>query len=565
MAAVLGLSGCPGDDGPSNDTEGSTGTTGTSTSPSTGPGVTTDPETTTGADTTEGETTSDETTMGTTAGDPTLLERMLEAVGGQDQIDALASAEFQATGNRGLVNEGLNPGDPAVTASTFTTTVALDFSDYQVRNDITRDILFVSLPMPLQITEQATVGGGYVSGVESIFGFPTGNMLSDRFASTLKQAILLNPHYLLKELSADSSGAVEAGTADFDGQTYDLLEIEDDIFPITLWVDQRTDLIVRLTTMENTHLHRDTMLEVTYDDWQDAGDGVLFPQQVQLLLDGQLIHDETRSDVQANAELPKDTFVLPPEANPMLNESEFDRGLVNHQHNQIFASIGIPIDGLQPFITSTELVPGVHHITGGTHHSMVIEQQNGLVVIEAPLNAQRCESILSWIDMNFGGAPVTHVVLSHHHEDHSACARTFVATGATLVVHEAAETFFDDVLARPSTIEPDRLENTPIMDPIIEVVPTGGSFVLDDPFNPVEIYELVNTHAADMVFPFMPNAGVAFTADIYSPGNPSLFPTGPQEVLDAFDTHGVRMMVNTIAGAHGGTAPLAELEMLAGG
>ena len=82
-------------------------------------------------------------------------------------------------------------------------------------------------------------------------------------------------------------------------------------------------------------------------------------------------------------------------------------------------------------------------------------------------------------------------------------------------------------------VEPDRLENDPVA-AVIETIPTGGTYVLDDVNNPITIYEMPSTHAQDLVLPFVESAGIAFTVDIFSP-NFGANPFGAQEVLDAFD------------------------------
>ena len=157
--------------------------------------------------------------------------------------------------------------------------------------------------------------------------------------------------------------------------------------------------------------------------------------------------------------------------------------------------------------------------------------QSGFMPFGTTMSDPDKQVILDWIDTDLGGAPVTHVVVSHHHEDHVAGVRVFVATGATLVVHEVAETFFDEVVTAPSTIEPDRLEDNPVA-ATIETIPTGGLYVLDDPTNPITVYEMVSTHAQDMVLPYVESSGIAFTVDIFSP-NFGANPFGAQEVLDA--------------------------------
>ncbi|MEX1364782.1 MAG: MBL fold metallo-hydrolase [Nannocystaceae bacterium] len=568
---LLALGGCPSDDtSPPGATDGDTSTTMADSSSTTGDSSSADSSSSDSSSTT-GDTTEGSSSTGT--GEADLLEQVLEALGGRDEVEALATAELQVTGTRYMANQGLMPGDPALAVSDFDTTVSFDFSTLSVRNDIVRGILFFPVPGPLLITEWAVpdAGGGYVQGVEGLFpGSPAeSTMLSDRYASTLEQAVLLNPHAILQDAAAGETIATEVGTGEWDGQTFDLLELSGglDDLPIVLWIDQETDLLRRAVSLENSHLHRDVEIEARYDGWQNTDADVLFPSGVQLYVNGELIHDETRNQVDANVRFDADLFTLPDGANPVLDEAEFERGLANHHHNQIFASIGIPTDGLQPFIMASELEPGVHHITGGSHHSLIVEQEGGVVVFEAPLNAQRCESILQFIDDELGGAPVTHIVLTHHHSDHSACARTFVATGAELVIHESAQAFFEDVLAAPSTIEPDRLEIDPVMNPVIQTVPEGGSLLLDDPTNPVEVFDMASSHSFDMVLPYVdpagPNNGVLFTSDIYAPGSISL-PPGPQETLDAINLIGIAGELSTIAGGHGGVGDLDTLIVEAG-
>jgi glyoxylase-like metal-dependent hydrolase (beta-lactamase superfamily II) len=566
LGVVLLLAGCADDAGPpAGETEtGSDTSTATSvTSPSTtNPSTTTDASSSTDASSTSGSDDSSSTGM-----QGSLLERVLAAIGGRDELDALLHVRMTATATRNVPGEGVMPGDPAVHASDQATIVSLDVDTGSVRNEITRTTAFIPTAAPLQITEIAQAGvSGWIEGVESIFGGPPGaDMLSDRYASTLTQARLLNPHVLLTPLLDDASGATEAGTADWDGTTYDLLELEADAHPITLWVDPETDLVARLTTLENSHMHRDVEIEVRYDDWQDTRAGVLFPAHVQLLLAGETILDETRSAFDT-AELGPETFALPKEANPALDPAEVARGERNHQHNQLFASIGIPNDGLQLTIVADEPAPGIHVLTGGSHHSIVVEQENGLVLLEAPLYAQRCEAILDWAAAELPGQAFTHVVISHHHDDHAACARVLVAEGATLVIHDASEAFFEEILAAPSTIEPDALELAPVADPPILTVPAGDSITLDDPTRPLALYDLPNAHAADMVLPFLPGPGIAYVVDLFSPGFPGGDPNGAAAILDAFAQHGITDDVQLVVGGHGfGYATVADLQALAGG
>lgn len=123
------------------------------------------------------------------------------------------------------------------------------------------------------------------------------------------------------------------------------------------------------------------------------------------------------------------------------------------------------------------------------------QRRTGLILFEAPLAESRCNALLAWIGDAFPGAKVSHVVVSHIHVDHAACARTMVAQGATLFVGEGAEGLLPEVLAAASTVEPDALQASPVADPPIELVAADGTFSIEDELRPVTVYGMPNTHS----------------------------------------------------------------------
>jgi glyoxylase-like metal-dependent hydrolase (beta-lactamase superfamily II) len=195
----------------------------------------------------------------------------------------------------------------------------------------------------------------------------------------------------------------------------------------------------------------------------------------------------------------------------------------------------------------------------GTHNSLVVEQQQGIVIIEAPNYPERSDAILAWAAQTFPNKPVTHVITTHHHSDHSAGLRSFVAAGATVVMHEAAETYYlDDVFAAPSTISPDSLAVAPL-EPSTLPVPVSGA-TLDDPNIPITLSQLGTGHCADMLLIHVGTAGgLVFESDLYNPGNggSTLNPAFAQDLLTAIQAGEPTAMV---VGGHGGESLLAELE-----
>jgi len=490
--------------------------------------------------------------------DATPLEKAILGVGGEEALDGLGGFRIEASGDRRIGLEGFRAEDESGPARPFEAVVAHDVAGDRLHIDYERVTLFGG-----QNTYAVILDGdvGVVDGVESAFGAPGGDMTSDRWAATRKQERLLNPQLLLREVAADPSLVTDGGLELFDGSLHHVLQVADEVYPISLFVDARTGELAKLETVENDFLLGDSSIEVFYGGWQGWGQSgsVRFPADVVIALAGEIVHAEHRAQVAVNPALDEALFAFPDGAAPTYDEADAARGERNHQFHESFATIGVPLDGLQVDVVADELAPGVYHIIGGSHHSMVVEQADGLVFIEAPLYEARGQAVLDWAAEAFPGKPVTHVVATHHHRDHTGSLRTAVARGAQVLVGEPSRAFFERVFAAPHTVEPDELAREPRR---AEVVPVSDSVTLADPVNPVVLHHIQTTHSADFVIAELPAQGMVFQSDLYSPGNPpSPGADRERELYQAIVDR--ELSVQTMVGGHGTTSTFEEFEAIA--
>lgn len=488
-----------------------------------------------------------------------LVSRALDGLGGRLAFESLETFKLQSSGERSFSDEGPTPDGPPTLAHNFENVQSFEVSTRSFRVDVERTVRFGGLAIPQSFSEVVLDTRGHISGVESLAQFPTGDLSSDRRAAISRQQRLLNPHLILRALLDGRRSASLGDSETVDGRDHDVLLVSDDIAPLELFVDQQTNTITKLVTREHHPLRRDVEIEVSYQDWTQDSE-VSFPLKVQLKMDGQTNHDEVRSSVETNVALDASVLAFPDGASPQFVAAEAARGELLHNWHRSFASVGAPIGGIQSNVEAVELAPGVHHLMGGSHHSMVIEQQNGLVVFDAPLYDERCDAILNWIEDEIGRMPITHVVLSHHHQDHVACARTLAARGAALVVGETARGLWTSVLERPSTLVPDQLSSAPVSARIL-TVSADGSLMLEDDRNPIRVFGLPTDHSHDMLVPVLEQSGISFVVDIFNPGNGgfSFIVGGPQELLASFQALGLMDTITTLAGGHGASGPLSEL------
>ena len=177
----------------------------------------------------------------------------------------------------------------------------------------------------------------------------------------------------------------------------------------------------------------------------------------------------------------------------------------------------------RPKINVIEIEKGIYYLSAlpiDGVYTMVVEQDNGVVVIEPGMNDLKGEEIIKWIKKNIPNKPLTHLISSHHHNDHGAGIRPYIAEGAALVVHETAEEFYRAQINRPkSSIVIDALDRkmSNLSVTIIGVSPDEG-YTINDSNRPVSVYPVFNGHSEDMVIAFLDNQNLLYAADLYISG-----------------------------------------------
>ena len=109
-----------------------------------------------------------------------------------------------------------------------------------------------------------------------------------------------------------------------------------------------------------------------------------------------------------------------------------------------------------PAVTVTRLDDEIY-LTGGTHHSVLIEQDDHLVMVEGPQNEARSLAVIAKAKETAPGKPIRYLVNTHAHFDHSGGLRTYVDEGAIIVTDAGNRAFYEQAWSAPRTLKPDRL------------------------------------------------------------------------------------------------------------
>lgn len=484
---------------------------------------------------------------------PSALDALVVALGGEERLDSLTGLRIAGSGVRYIPNEGVRPDDEPIQANSFERVVSLDVEADALRVDTSRDIEFL---FPGSQMYSDIVRGNLGASTQLFFGAPLGALGSDKVASIRRQELLLTPALMARGLTA--AGVVSAADVDLDGVRHHRVVATGGAAPVTFFINADTGELTKLATLELDFYRRDVALEVFYGDWATTDD-LPFPRSVRVVRAGHTLFSEAISSVTVNPAFEAATFEFPADVAPRFDAELFERGELSHQWYYLLDSIGLPFTGVDVQITPTEIgSSSVLQLVGASHHSFVVEQEDGLVLVDAPLHDDRGGALVEFLDTFYPGVAIKDVVVSHFHEDHVSGIREVLGrTGANLVVHASTEAFWRELLAAPSTLKPDALAQNP-REVNIETVPEGGELEIADAANPVVLYHLATAHAADMLLTYQPTSNSVFVVDIYSPGNPAQLAAGDLDA--ALTEHAIPTEGLTIVGGHGGTGDYAALQ-----
>ncbi|WP_437328877.1 hypothetical protein [Sorangium sp. So ce381] len=328
-------------------------------------------------------------TAGGDAGSPT--DRLVAALGGRDAIEATTNERITASGER------FDPGESSVPGTTwlvseFTMTATTELGADRARTELNVDVAFPRRA-ELAFTEVRSGGRGYVAGHDNVFAVgPTPPLAipAARVASAEKHADLVSPLRLLRRALAEERGIRADGLAEVDGKELEVLRITLAGRPdVRMFLDPASHLPVKSETTEDHPPVGDATVEAIYGDYRKV-DALTLPHAVTLRVDGLDIHKEVRSKIELNVGTDADFYAL-----------LGDTSAAPHDHGHAafaqrssewllsFEFMGLPIfyDIQTGTPKSAELAPGVHLLTGTTHHSLLIEMSDHVVLVERTLSA----------------------------------------------------------------------------------------------------------------------------------------------------------------------------------
>ena len=433
----------------------------------------------------------------------------------QKAMGSPKSIQYSGTGMNAFFGQALSAGKewPRRDMTSYTRTINYD------QKAASDDMTFA----------QPVFGGQHqvtlVSGDKAWNMGPNGPAPQMAQAEARQLQIWLSPHGFLKGAADAPDATLKQGDGGLKMVSFKALGK----YTVTGTIDGQ-DMVTKVQTMVADSVLGDMPVVTNYSDYKDFN-GVKFPTKILQTQGGFAVWDVTINNVQPNAAA--DLAVPEP-----------------------VQSASIP----PVKVETTKMADGVWFLSGGSHHSLVLDFNDYIVVVEGPLNEARSMAVLEEAKKLVPGKPVKYLISTHHHFDHSGGLRTYVAEGATIVTHESNKAYFEKTFRTPATLVPDMQAKSPKPATIEGVT---DKWVVTNGKKSLEVYATQgDTHTDELLVVYLPAQRILVEAHSYSPGPPNApLPSAvPPNATTLYNNiQRLKLNVATIAPIHGrGPVPMSE-------
>lgn len=453
------------------------------------------------------------------------IENAAAALGGAEAVLAAQTLTVEGSGTAYRLGQNVNPDSDLPTSEVSAFKRQIDLANHRLRTDTTA-ANFLGVP----VTQVAALDRDVAFTVGANGAARTGGMA----AADRRVEYYHHPLTVLQAALAEDEGmaATVSNLREDMGHTVVDVRTSDGV-DLQLHLDPTTNQPVMVTSSSYNDNLGDVTIATTFGGYAAAGDLQLpttFSQKIDVFPAMDLTVSNTVNSSLDDLAAPADVASAP-EPGP--------------------AAVTV---------TAEALAQGVWYLTGGSHHSVLVEFPSYTALIEAPQNEARTLAVIAKARETVPGKPLQYVVNTHHHFDHSGGLRAAVAEGLTVITHEINRPLFEALVKRPHTRMADRLAQTGA-ELKLETVTGDDKFELRDGNRVMEIYRLRNDpHNDGILMVYLPAERIVVEVDSFTPprGGPSAV-----NLLAEIKARGLR--VDRIAPLHGAVVPLAELQKAAAG
>jgi hypothetical protein len=410
-----------------------------------------------------------------------LIDEAADALGGRQKVLAVKTLTIEGEGPAPNVGQNTMPDGelPVWKVTEFKRTI--DLPNHRMRTTQLRTAQFLFANANTQRQDQGLDGEvAYNNGENGAATRASVAVARDR-----RIEFLQHPLVIVREVLDDPATKLSGYRKNGNQEVVEIETSKGEKF--TLAVDAQSKLPSRVTSMTDNANMGDVAIDTAFSSYENVG-SVQLPRRITTTIDKYPQFDLT------------------------VSKNTVDGDATNTAAPDSVKSGPAPVPPPQ-VVTAEPVAKGIWWLAGsGNHRSVVFEFDDHLVLYEAPLNETRSKAVIEKA-RSLSSKPLTHVIISHHHFDHSGGLRVAVAEGLTVITYKDNIPFFQDLLARKHAIVPDELEKNPKP---AKFEPVDDQMTLKDKSMEVQLYHLKdNPREGTNLFAYIPRDRMLVQADLY--------------------------------------------------
>jgi hypothetical protein len=407
-----------------------------------------------------------------------------EALGGKARIQQLKTLTIEGEGAAPNLGQNITPDAPLPVWKVTSFQRTVDLANLRTRVRQARTAQFLLASSSEQKLDQGIDGEfGYNVAADGAVTRTSPSVVRDRRVEALQHPVVLI------RAALDPKAKVENLRQLNDTELVDITTAWGD--ELTLTLDRATKTPMRIASKSDNPNLGDVVIDTAFGNYETVA-GLKMPKHLSTKIDKypQFELSVTRNAVDVD-----------------------DAGLAAPAEVK---NMSVP-PGAAITVTAKEVGKGIWWLAGsGNHRSILFEFADHLVLFEVPVNEARSKAVIDTARTLRPEKPLTHVIVSHHHFDHSGGLRTAVAEGLTVITYRGNVELFKELVARKHSLVPDELEKNPKP---LKIEPVDDEVTLKDSAMEVRLYHLMeNPREGTNLFAYVPRDRMIVQADMYDSG-----------------------------------------------
>ena len=415
----------------------------------------------------------------------------IAAQGGELKLRAIHNVQIEAMGVRYELEQSERPEGPYV-VEYQTLSEIHDHQKHRVRRS-----LEIKVP-PLYVTSNAWVANREAVARESSSGLAPG---PSSLLAEANEMLALAPERLLLT-ALDSPDLHEEADVTVGSVPQHVVAFKYNGSPVRIFLSADThlpSLVESSGALANNGPWRflgDAKMQVRWTLWWLAGNGIRYPMQWNMERNGLAEGVVSIQSLRIDAPLDEKALDIPSTVVERFRAQPPPTGL---------ESLPLPAAG------AAELAPGLVLIPGSWNVSL-IEQDDGIVILEAPISSGYSAQVIAEAERRFPGKRIQAVITTSDAWPHLAGIREYAARGIPIYALNRNRPILDRVLHEQRASKPDALSRRPKA-PIFHLV--AGKTVIGRGPNRIELYPALGSISERQMIAYFPQHRLLYGSDAF--------------------------------------------------